>query len=151
VWGFILFALVAFFVELVPYLPSYGGYVRYGVGVIVTVLVGRYAIVALNRYLEQQRQVESRPEAERRKELAYDVALARLAKGVCPGCERAVDLKDERVDYCPHCGIGLFDRCAKCAGRKSAFAMYCFACGATARAAAPLSASPDVPGRSAGT
>ena len=137
VWGFILFALVAFFVELVPYLPSYGGYVRYGVGVIVTVLVGRYAIVALNRYLEQQRQVEARPEAERRQELAYDVALARLAKGVCPGCERAVDLKDERLDYCPHCGIGLFDRCGKCTGRKSAFAMYCFACGAPARAAHP--------------
>jgi len=143
VWGFIFFALVAFFVELVPYLPSYGGYVRYGVGVIVTVLVGRYAIVALNRYLEEQRKVEAKPEAERRKVLAYDVALARLAKGVCPGCERAVDLKDERVDYCPHCGIGLFDRCAKCTGRKSAFAMYCFACGAVARTGDPVSAVAD--------
>lgn len=144
VWGFILFALVAFFVELVPYLPSYGGYVRYGVGVIVTVLVGRYAIVALNRYLERQRQVEARPEAERRKELSYDTALARLSKGVCPGCERAVDLKDDRVDFCPHCGIGLFDRCGRCNGRKSAFAMYCFACGAPARAGEAASAGPDI-------
>ncbi len=129
VWGFIFFALFAFFVELVPYLPSYGGYVRYAVGLVVTVLVGRYAIVALGRYLERQRQAEALPDQERRKELSYDVAQARLAKGVCPGCERAVDLKNEKIDFCPHCGIGLFDRCGHCSTRKSAFARFCHACG----------------------
>ena len=36
--------------------------------------------------------------------LTLTVALARLAKGVCPGCERTVDLKDGRTDFCPHCG-----------------------------------------------
>ena len=60
VWGFILFALFAFFVELVPYLPSYGGYVRYVVGIVVTVLIGRQAIVSLNRYLEKQKLAEQR-------------------------------------------------------------------------------------------
>lgn len=134
VWGFIYFALFAFFVELVPYLPSYGGYVRYIVGIIITVLVGRYAIVALNRYLERQKQAEALPDAERRKELSYDTALARLAKKVCPGCERPVDLGNTAIDYCSHCGICLFDRCGQCNERKSAFARFCHACGAPARA-----------------
>ncbi|WP_313075152.1 zinc ribbon domain-containing protein [Melaminivora sp.] len=156
VWGFIFFALFAFFVELVPYLPSYGGYVRYAVGIVVTALVGRWAILALNRYLERQRQAESLPDAQRRRELGYDTALARLAKGVCPGCERPVDLKNEAIDFCPHCGIGLFDHCGACRTRKSAFVHFCHACGTRAvqvapaaeadqRAAAPL-APPAVPG-----
>jgi hypothetical protein len=135
VWGFIYFALFAFFVELVPYLPSYGGYVRYTVGIVITVLVGRYAIVALNRYLEKQKQAEALPDAERRKELSYDTALARLAKKVCPGCERPVDLTNTAIDYCSHCGICLFDHCGQCNARKSAFARFCHACGAPARAA----------------
>jgi hypothetical protein len=133
VWGFIFFALFAFFVELVPYLPSYGGYVRYIVGIGITVLVGRYAIVALNRYLEKQKLAEAMPDLQRREELSYDVALARLSKGVCPGCERAVDLKDTSNDFCPHCGIGLHDHCGKCQTRKSAFAKFCHACGAGAK------------------
>ena len=132
VWGFIFFALFAFFVELVPYLPSYGGYVRYVVGIGLTALVGRYAIVALNRYLERQKLAEALPDQQRRKELSYDVALARLAKNVCPGCERPVDLKDGVTDFCPHCGIGLFERCGACRTRKSAFARFCHACGAIA-------------------
>ncbi|MFT4268185.1 MAG: serine endopeptidase [Xenophilus sp.] len=132
VWGFILFALFAFFVELVPYLPSYGGYVRYVVGIVVTVLVGRYAIVALNRYLERQKAAEAQPDQVRREELGYDVALARLAKGVCPGCERPVDLKNTAIDFCPHCGIGLFDHCRACDARKSAFSRFCHGCGTPA-------------------
>ncbi len=134
-WGFILFALFAFFVELVPYLPSYGGYVRYVVGIVVTVLVGRYAIVALNRYLARQKAAEQQPDPVRRQELSYDTALARLAKNVCPGCERPVDLKNPEIDFCPHCGIGLYDRCGHCSTRKSAFSKFCHACGTTASAA----------------
>lgn len=133
VWGFIWFALFAFFVELVPYLPSYGGYVRYLVGIVVTVLVGRQAILALNRYLERQKLAEQKPGAQRREELGYDVALARLAKNVCPGCERTVDLKDTAQDFCPHCGIGLFDHCGHCQTRKNAFSRFCQACGTPAR------------------
>lgn len=132
VWGFIFFALFAFFVELVPYLPSYGGYVRYAVGIVVTVLVGRQAIVGLNRYLERQKQAEALPDAERRRELSYDTALARLGRKVCPGCERQVDLENPAIDYCPHCGICLFNRCGACNQRKNAFSRFCHSCGTAA-------------------
>lgn len=132
VWGFIFFALFAFFVELVPYLPSYGGYVRYLVGIVVTVLVGRYAIVALNNYLVRQKLAEQQPDQVRREELSYDTALTRLSKGVCPGCERPIDLKNPEIDFCPHCGIGLFDHCGTCTARKSAFSKFCHACGSSA-------------------
>lgn len=132
VWGFIIFALFTFFFELVPYLPSYGGYVRYLVGIVVTFLVGRYAILSLQRYLARQKAAEALPDAQRRQTLRYDAALARLGKSVCPGCERPVDLKDASLDFCPHCGIGLFDRCGSCASRKNAFARFCFSCGTAA-------------------
>jgi len=135
-WGFIIFAVFAFFVELVPYLPSYGGYVRYLVGIVLTVAGGRYAIQGLQRYLEQQRKAESLPDNQRRRELDYDLAQARLAKSVCPGCERTVDLKDGKTDFCSHCGLCLHDHCSHCQTRKSAFARFCFACGAASDAPA---------------
>ena len=132
VWGFIFFAGFAFFVELVPYLPSYGGYVRYAVGILLTVVTGRFAIVSLQRYLARQKAAEALPDVKRRETLQYDTAFARLGKNVCPGCERPVDLKDTSVDFCPHCGIGLFDHCSKCRTRKNAFTRFCFSCGTAA-------------------
>jgi predicted RNA-binding Zn-ribbon protein involved in translation (DUF1610 family) len=137
VWGFIFFAMFAFFVELVPYLPSYGGYVRHIVGIVLTVVVGRFAIVSLQRYLARQKAAEALPDTQRRETLRYDVAYTRLSKSVCPGCERPVDLKDAAVDFCPHCGIGLFDRCTKCNTRKGAFARFCFSCGTPGQAGLP--------------
>jgi predicted RNA-binding Zn-ribbon protein involved in translation (DUF1610 family) len=132
VWGFIFFALFAFFVELVPYMPSYGGYVRYIVGIVITALVGRWAIIALQNYLERQRSVEAQPDQQRRAELSYDTALARMGKGVCPSCERTVDLKNPEIDFCPHCGMGLFNHCGQCETRKNAFSHFCHACGTAA-------------------
>ncbi len=129
VWGFLIFAAYTFFVELVPYLPSYGGYIRYIVGLIVTIFAGRKAIFALNNYLEKQKQAEQLPEQQRREKLSYDMALSHLAKNVCPGCERGVDLKNPDNDFCPHCGIGLFDYCGGCQSRKNAFSKFCHRCG----------------------
>lgn len=135
VWGFIYFALFAFFVELVPYLPSYGGYVRHIVGIVLTVVIGRYAIISLQKYLARQKEVEALPDVQRRETLRYDTAIARLGKSVCAGCERPVNLADPAIDFCPHCGIGLFDRCGKCNTRKGAFLRYCFSCGTPGKAA----------------
>ncbi len=128
-WGFIFFALFTFFVELVPYLPSYGGYVRYGVGIVITILGGHYAIRGLQKYLAKQKIAEAQPETVRRKELSYDVALVRLGKGVCPSCERASNFTDPEHDFCPHCGISIFNNCQVCQTRKSAFLHFCHKCG----------------------
>lgn len=129
VWGFIFFALFAFFVELVPYLPSYGGYVRYAVGIILTLVIGRWAIEAANRYLAEQKQAETQPDPVRRQVLTYDTALIRMSKSACPGCERPIDYKNQEIDFCPHCGLHLFDHCTNCNTRKNAFAPFCHACG----------------------
>jgi predicted RNA-binding Zn-ribbon protein involved in translation (DUF1610 family) len=133
-WGFIFFALFAFFVELVPYLPSYGGYVRYGVGIVLTVVVGRYAVRWLQIWLERQKAAEALPEQERRTTMRYDLALERMGKSLCPSCERPTNFKDKTLAHCPHCGIGLFDRCQACRTRKNAFARFCFSCGTPANA-----------------
>ncbi len=128
-WGFIFFALFAFFVELVPYLPSYGGYVRYAVGIVLTVLLGRYAIRALSRYLERKREEEQQPGASRREALDFVKAYAQVAAKVCPGCERPIDTSDPHANFCPHCGIAVFNTCSHCQTRKNAFSRFCHACG----------------------
>lgn len=133
-WGFIFFALFAFFVELVPYLPSYGGYVRYGVGIVLTVLGGRYAIRWLQGWRERQKVTEALPEQERRTTMRYDAALQRIGSSLCPSCERATNFHDASLGHCPHCGIGLFDCCPACKTRKNAFLRFCFSCGTPANA-----------------
>ena len=129
IWGFSLFSAFTFFVELVPYLPSYGGYVRYVVGLILTFFAGHIAIKALNKYLEDLQKQESLPAKERKIELSYDNILLKLSQKMCPACERGVDLDDLSKNYCPHCGFLLFINCMQCQTRKSNFDPFCFSCG----------------------
>ena len=129
VWGFIFFALFTFFFELVPYLPSYGGYFRYLVGIALTVWGGNYAITALRKYLEQQKASEQRPEEERRRDLGYEMAQSRLAKRICPACERPIDTGDLSGNFCMHCGLRVFEDCPRCHTRQTSFSHFCRACG----------------------
>ncbi|WP_427454600.1 zinc ribbon domain-containing protein [Litorimonas sp. WD9-15] len=128
--GFVLFSLFAFFVELVPYLPSYGGYVRYTVGIIAVAVAGYFLIKQMRKYLARKQLEEARSEAERRKSIDYETALKKIAAKTCPGCDRSIVTRDGvNTDYCVHCGIHLQRQCPSCDTRNVTFYRYCLCCG----------------------
>lgn len=143
--GFIIFSLFAFFVELVPYLPSYGGYVRYSVGILMALLLAHFSTKAMTRYLQNKQNEEKRPETEKRKLIEYETAIKKISNCICPSCDRQFGEQKTRkgdaqaapkVDFCVHCGFCLYSSCKSCGERENSFYKFCGACGVPAGNAA---------------
>lgn len=137
--GFVLFSLFAFFVELVPYMPSYGGYVRNIVGIVLSLIFAHFAIKGMKRYVERKQNEEQQPEADKRKLIAYETAVKKISDCQCPSCDRSFGNPKARkdaapdVDFCVHCGFCLFTKCDSCGTRDNSFYKFCGACGVASK------------------
>ena len=145
-FGFTLFSFYAFFFGLVPYLPSYGGYVRYAVGIILSVGLGYYAIKTIRNYIEQKQAELKVSTQERSKNVQTEVAEKALSNHFCPSCGKdfiimkweaplkGTDNEQYKLvtDFCRHCGLELFTDCKNCGHKNFAHLPYCSACGTRA-------------------
>jgi hypothetical protein len=139
VHGFGWFALSAFFVELVPYLPEFGGYVRVLVGITLTVFAGVYMLSAFQRYAERKRVELRRSPSERAGEVGYDKAMRAFEKKLCPSCDKPSSPGGDGTTFCVHCGLKLFNLCG-CGGRNFFYFPHCQQCG-TAQKIEPADAT----------
>jgi hypothetical protein len=97
-FGFTLFSVYTFFVGLLPYIPSYGGYVRYSVGILITVFLGYYAINHIKTFLEQKQAELKASAQERAKKVQTDTAEKALENHFCPSCGK--DFFYEKLGIC---------------------------------------------------
>jgi len=143
-FGFTLFSLYAFFFGLVPYLPSYGGYIRYSVGVVLTAGLGYYAIKRIRKFIEQKQAELKISTQERAKNIQTITAEKALENHFCPSCGKDFLLrkwefpaaKATETDnykfvttFCRHCGLELFKNCSNCGTKNFAHLLFCSSCG----------------------
>lgn len=142
-FGFTLFSLYAFFFGLVPYLPSYGGYVRYAVGIILSAGLGYYAIKSIRQFIENKQAELQVSTQERAKNVQTEVAEKALENHFCPSCGKDFIIKKWEfplkniesdayklvTDFCRHCGLELFKNCNKCGNKNFAHLPFCSSCG----------------------
>jgi len=142
--GFILFSFYAFFIGLVPYLPSYGGYVRYTVGVVLVILLGVFAINRIKAFIEHKKEELKVSTKERAKNVLTATAEKSLESNMCPSCGKGFivvgwdqtseakkkPLKSVLItNYCRFCGLQLFKNCNGCGTKNFAHLPFCSNCG----------------------
>jgi len=144
-FGFTLFSVYAFFIGLVQYLPSYGGYVRYTVGIALTAGLGFYAIKRIRQFVEQKQAELKISTHERAKKVHGETAQKALDNHFCPSCGKDFMLRKWEfplpknleaeayrlvTDYCRYCGLQLFKNCSSCGNKNFAHLPFCSSCGA---------------------
>lgn len=140
--GFTLFSVYVFFVGLVPYFPDFGGYVKYIVGIILTIGLAYYAIKKIIAYSEQRKKELVVSREERAKKLENSVVEKAFNAKVCPSCGKSFLLspweKQEKIkvegilvaaNYCRFCGMQVMCNCEACGERNFAHLPYCVNCG----------------------
>lgn len=134
VWGYIWFSVYIFFFGLVPYLPSFGGYIRHVVGLLLILFGGIYAIRGFNNYMERRKIELEKDKNTRAKEVDSENAVLAYKTHICPSCGQDYSISgnvndpDHKIRNCFHCGLELFKVC-ECGKLNFAFFKFCSCCG----------------------
>ncbi|MEO6189514.1 MAG: hypothetical protein ABIO44_03200 [Saprospiraceae bacterium] len=142
-FAFTLFSFYCFFFGLLPYLPSYGGYVRNTVGILLSAGLGYYAIKYIQRYMALKKAELEISTEERARKIGIEVAEKALDNHFCPSCGKDFVLKKWDfpsktvenelykyvTDFCRHCGLELFSKCESCGEKNFKHLAYCSSCG----------------------
>jgi len=149
--GYILFSLYAFFFGLVPYFPDYGGYVRYIVGIILSIFLGIYFINRVRAFIEKRKRELQKSTQERSKQVAIEIAEKALTEHCCPSCRKDFIIRKWETDtpsklkkkapvhgtitkFCRFCGMELFQNCSNCGTLNFVHLPYCSECGTKTQA-----------------
>ncbi len=142
--GYIIFSVYSFFVGVVPYFPAYGGYVRYTIGILLCIVVGKYSIDWLKNYIARRKEEIEKAAKSPKKDRFKNVDLAEkaLKNHNCPSCgkdflnlkwtnqsESKVNTDGTATDFCRYCGTQLFAPCQKCDHVNFVHLPFCVSCG----------------------
>lgn len=139
--GFILFSFYAFFIGLVPYLLWFGAYIRYGMGAILSVLFGIYAINKIRDFIKKKKEELKQSSTDRAKSVKLEIAEKALEEHMCPSCGKDFithqwnslrpenNILDRLTHFCRYCGLELFKKCDHCDTQNFVHLPFCSNCG----------------------